>query len=162
MDSILPVIMINLNSGDEENKTVASPSANKQSDNPDESSQGITGAEKAVRRLVSFGTAKHIAGKLIQNKISTVELRTGAREYEQTLQFGMQVANTAIGIGAAFVANPWLGAAALALTVIDKTIDYSRRVREIEIKENREDISLGLARIRAGFVNPVATPRGRE
>lgn len=162
MDSILPPITININGGDEENKTVASPSANSQSKNPDESSQGISGAERAVRRLVSIGTAKHIASKLVQNRISTVELRTGAREYEQKLQFGMQVANAVIGIGAAFIANPWLGAAALAMTVIDKTIDYTQRVKEIEIKKEREDISLGMARIRAGFVNPVATSRGRE
>ena len=61
MDSILPPITININGGDKQNKTVASPSANNQRANPDESSQGISGAERAVRRLVSFGTAKHIA-----------------------------------------------------------------------------------------------------
>lgn len=162
MDSALPPIIIQLQGEQTGNSApVARNDARKQSDDPDESSSGSSGVESALKRLVSFGTAKHFLTKIVQNQISTVELRTGAREYEQQLQFGLNLVSAGVGIAAAFAVNPAAGLAALTLYAVNTAMDISQRSREISIKESREDIFTGLSRLRAGFVNPVANG-GRE
>lgn len=159
MNSALPPITIILkNEAEGTSETVATPSGNEKQEDPNESSVGIGGAEKAIKRLVAPATAKHFASKIAGNMISTVELRTGAREYEQQLQFGLRLAN----IGANMLlgittGNPLIAVAGFVLTAANTAIDVAQRYREIEIKKNREDISLGLARLRAGYVNPVAS-----
>lgn len=163
MDSALPPITIVVEgAGKDKAETVASPSGNEGQEDPNESSVGIGGAEQALKKLVAPATAIHVARKLINNEISTVELRTGAREYEQKLQFGMRVAGIGMSVGASIVGgimtgNPLVAVAGIVLTAANTAIDVAQRYREIAIKENREDISLGLARIRAGYVNPVAS-----
>lgn len=164
MDSAVPLIIIKFDEGEASGKDpVASPSGGKSaSSSPDQSSDGLNGVQNALKRLISFGTVRHFATKVAQNNVSTVEMRTGAREYEQKLQFGMQTLNTAVDIGMAFVVNPALGALSLVMRTVDSIMNYTQRVRELKIAENREDISLGLARLRAGYLDPAANRGGRE
>lgn len=167
MNEAFPPITIVLNgAGSAKAETVASPAGNEENRDPNEGSVGIGGAEQALKKLVAPATAKQFISKLVSNEISTVELRTGAREYEQKLQFEMRVANIGASMGMSLIAgiatgNPLIAVAGMILTAANTAMDIAQRYREIEIKQNREDISLGLARMRAGYVNPVAT-RGRE
>lgn len=164
MDSALSQIVIKIDGQKTKSKSVASPSGDDSTENPDENNTGAGGLEQAVRRIIAPASIIHFANRYFQNNVgfSTVELRTGAREYEQKLQFGMQIANKVASTALAFTANPVLGAVTLGFNVINSVIDISQRAREIGIKEDREDIALGFSRARAGFINPVATRGGRE
>ncbi len=170
MDGAL-TITIKLDSGSEGgSEPVASPTGGAREQDPGEGSSGMTGVGSALKRLIAPAALVHYANKFAQNEISTVEMRTGAREYEQKLQFGMQAANAFVGLGmsamtGAAVGGP-VGAAVSAglyavVFAVNKTIDYTQSVRELNIKEKREDISTGLARLRAGAISPIANG-GRE
>lgn len=52
------------------------------------------GAAKAVKGLISFSTAAAFADNIISYELSQVNLRTGAAEYEQKLQFGYSTAKS--------------------------------------------------------------------
>lgn len=113
-------------------------------------------AYKAIGGLVSYATVSHFADTLISNEISMVELQTGAQEYEQKLQFYYGVTKKTTGIIAAGIAGAKVGGligAGIGLigSVVYTAISYSQNARAIRTKQNLEDISLGMARIRAGI-----------
>lgn len=117
--------------------------------------KGAEGASKALTGLVSYSSVAATAEKLISYEISQVELRTGAREYEQKLQFGYSMAKKGIGIGAAVVgglATGNLPAVAIGLVAagINSLIKISQNYNTLRTQESLEDISIGMANIRAG------------
>lgn len=111
--------------------------------------------QKAAMGLVSYATLAATADKLISYELSQVELRTGAREYEQKLQFGYSVAKksvgalTSIGLGAAVGGLPG-AVVGLVASGVNMAIDFMQKQNTIKTKENLEDVSIGMANIRAG------------
>ena len=113
------------------------------------------GAVNAVKGMVSFAAVRGFANNLISYEISQVSLRTGAKEYEQKLQFaqsvGNQVTNVLMATGFGFKYGGGLGAtAAFATSSIYTLIGYAQNINTIETKQNLENISIGMASVRAG------------
>lgn len=111
--------------------------------------------QKAARGLVSYATIAATADKLISYELSQVELRTGAREYEQKLQFGYSVAKKSVGmlhsIGVGAMVGGLPGAViGLVSSGVNMAIDFMQKQNTIKTKENLEDVSIGMANIRAG------------
>lgn len=118
----------------------------------DKSAQGTS---KALMGLVSYSSIAATADKLIGYEVSQVELRTGAREYEQKLQFGYSMAKKGIGIGAAVVGGIATGnfpAVAIGLVAagINSVIKISQNYNTLRTQESLENISIGMANVRAG------------
>lgn len=150
VNSSLPPIVIDLSSGGKK-KAVAQNNA----PTSDSSQSSGTNTEKAMKNLVSYGSIKHTADKIVSYQIGTVEIRTGAREYEQKLQFGYQVGskilNTAVMIGgAAATGNLPLAVIGVATSAISTGFDIWQRQNTININENREDIAIAMQIKRAG------------
>ena len=112
------------------------------------------GALKAAKGLVSFSAAAALADNLISYEISQVELQTGAREYEQKLQFAYSTTKKVIGIVAATAIGAKAGPIGAIAGFIGSTfytmLGYAQNARTIRTTQNLEDISLGMASIRAG------------
>lgn len=113
------------------------------------------GAVKALKGMVSFAAVRGFANTLISYEISQVSLRTGAREYEQKLQFGYDLLNKGLNVGmataAGFAAGGAIGAGvALIGSTIYTIIGYAQNANTIRTQQTLEDISIGMASERAG------------
>lgn len=113
------------------------------------------GAAKAIKGLVSFSTAAAFADNIISYELSQVNLRTGAAEYEQRLQFRYSTAKKLYGIGAATVGGAIMGGPVGAVvgflgSTVSTLISYAQRANILRTQENLENISIGMASQRAG------------
>lgn len=147
-------IVIQLPEEGTESKVVSGSSGNKIPAKTD-AEKRAEGAEKAVKGMVSFASVRAFANNLISYDISQVSLRTGAEEYEQRLQFAYDTANKALDIGMATAIGASTGGIiGAAVGFIGSTmytlIGYAQKANTIRTKQNLEDISLGMASIRAG------------
>ncbi len=111
--------------------------------------------EKGLKGLVSFSAIKNTAQKIVTVQTSTINLRTGASEYEQRVQKvtdsvfeGIGTAG-ALAVGAA-TGNLPLVAITVATSLFDKLFGVIRRQIEINYKRNVEDVSIRMANVRAG------------
>lgn len=115
----------------------------------------IEGAKKAVKSMVSYAAARTFADNLISYEISQVSLRTGAQEFEQKLQFGYSMTNKVVNIATATLAGAKLGGAIGAGvgfigSIMYTMFGYSQNENIIRTKQTLEDISIGMASLRAG------------
>lgn len=113
------------------------------------------GASKALQGMVSYAAVRAFADNLISYEISQVELRTGAREYEQQLRFAYDVGNKVLNIGTAtvggFLAGGIVGAGVgLIGSTFYTALGYLQNANTIRTKQNLEDISIDMANLRAG------------
>ena len=112
-------------------------------------------AVKAVKKLVSYATIKGTADSLISNHISQVALETGATEYEQRANMihsiGSQVMNTAFTVGMGIATGNWpLALVGLVTSGISTAINISAKEKQLQTKQELEDISIGMQNVRAG------------
>lgn len=113
------------------------------------------GAEKAMKKMVSYAAVRGFANTLISYEISQVNLRTGASEYEQRLRTGYQFANqginiiTTTAIGAAS-GGPIGAVAGFLGSTLYTAIGYAQKENTLRTQENLENISIGMASIHAG------------
>lgn len=112
-------------------------------------------AQRAIKHLVSYASVAATADKLIGYEISQVELKTGAREYEQKLQFGYGIGKKVAGTGVAIglgIASGNLPAVAIGLVAsgINKLISIGQNYNTLKTKENLENVSIDMANVRAG------------
>lgn len=112
----------------------------------------------AAKKVMAYTGIKQIADSVISYELSTVSLQTGATEYQQKLQFayseGRQLASS---VGALAMGGIMGGAAGFAVAAVGvgisymmKFIGWAQNANTIQIKENREDISIQMETIRAG------------
>lgn len=122
-------------------------------------------AIRATQKVMAYTGMKQIAESYIAYRISTVNLRTGASEFQQKLQFAYNEGSQLAGsIGAVFMGGIIGGipgavtaAAGVGLTYLMKLIGWAQNYNTIRTQENLEDVSIGMANIRAG----VSGRRGR-
>ncbi len=113
----------------------------------------------AAKKVVAYTGIKQIANSVISYEISTVNLRTGAAEYQQRLQFAYNEGSKALSsVGAiamgAVVGGPAgaaVAAAGVALSYIMKFIGWGQNAARLQTEQNLENISLGFASVRAGI-----------
>lgn len=110
---------------------------------------------QTAKKVVAVTGLAATADKLISYNISTVNLRTGASEYEQRLstvysgikQVGM--AGLAIATGVA-TGNLPLALLGLAVAGTQQLINISQKAQTIRTEQSIENISIGMATVRAG------------
>lgn len=120
-----------------------------------QSQKGGGSAKSLLAKAVSFGTVKHIADEINTYAISTVEMRTGAREYEQKLSFWYSTASRAVTSAAIVVAgiktgHPLIALAGLVVGGVAKGYEIWKNYNNLRIAENREDVAIHMATIRTG------------
>ena len=101
--------------------------------------QNPTMAKGGVKQVAGLATVAHIGKQAMNYATSHVEVYTGSASKQAQVNGVMKLA----GYGAAFAANPVLGAVALATDVITKVLDYNH-------SKNREQVALAEASRRAG------------
>lgn len=146
-------LYVHFGSGD---KKSAVSTANRSTNEQDaEDGKTAAGAERALRGMVSYASVRAFANNLISYEISQVELRTGAREYEQKLRFGYDMFNKGLNIGTAtFMGAATGGVIGAAVGFIGSTmytaLGYLQSSNTLRTQQNLEDISINLANLRAG------------
>lgn len=138
---------------------VANTGAKSTGDNGESASGGSMGAvANKVKSLVSFAAVKSTADQIANYKIGQVSLRTGATEYEQRLSTVYNAVSQTVGAGAALImggitAGPaGLAVAAIGVAVsgVQKVVSIAKKAENLRLQESLEDISIGMARTRAG------------
>lgn len=119
------------------------------------SAQDVIGAGK---KIMAYTGIKQIAESYISYELSTVNLRTGASEYSQKLQFAYNEGSQALSavgsivMGAAVggVAGAAVAAVGVGISYLMKFIGYAQNAQRLETEQNLESISIGFASTRAG------------
>ena len=116
--------------------------------------QASSDASAGLKGLVVYNKLKPYIKQGIQHQINTVELRTGAAELQQRLQFGYQIASDLFGIGESIAIGALMGnipgaIAGAVVGVFNTVIGYSYKQNTIDLQESREDIALSLMDRRA-------------
>ena len=119
------------------------------------SAQDVIGAGK---KIMAYTGIKQIAESYISYELSTVNLRTGAAEYSQKLQFayneGSQalsaVGSIAMGAAVGGVVGAAVAAVGVGISYLMKFIGYAQNAQRLETEQNLESISIGFASTRAG------------
>lgn len=146
-------LYVHFGSGD---KKSAVSTANRSTNEQDaEDGKTAAGAERALRGMVSYASVRAFANNLISYEISQVELRTGAREYEQKLRFGYDMFNKALNIGTATFMGAKAGGVVGAVTGLTVSTLYTflgflQNANTLRTQESLENLSIGMARDRAG------------
>lgn len=148
------IMTIELPPDESDSKVVSGSNANERPTRTD-AEKKAAGAESALKSMVSFAAVRTFADRLISYEISQVSLRTGAREYEQKLQFGYDLLNKGLNVGMATAAGVAAGGVvgagvALIGSTIYSLIGYAQNANTIATNKSLEDISIGMASERAG------------
>lgn len=98
---------------------------------------------------------KPFADQLITQKVSTVELRTGAQELEDKLSFGYQMGQKAFGFVESVAVGALVGNLPGAIlggimSLATMAVDYSNKQQKIDLQRSVENIGLQYMNIRAG------------
>ncbi len=124
------------------------------SDKPDNG--GVTA--KLAKRVVSFAFVKSTADRIANFEHSQIQLRTGAVEYGQRISTAYSIISETVGAGAALALGAIHGGPAgfavaamgVALSGVNKIIGLIQKEQQLSTERSLENISIGLANIRAG------------
>ncbi len=114
----------------------------------------------ALKGMVSFAAIKSTADQLANYAHSTINLRTGAQEYEQRIQAIYSATSQAVGalagmIGAGITAGP-AGVAVVALGIaangVRQVINIAQKENTLRLEESVENVSIGMQNVRAGTI----------
>lgn len=117
------------------------------------------GVVNAVKGMVSFATVKATADRLAAFEISQVSLRTGAEEYQARQETTFSIISQSVGAGAGLVAAGIAGGpAGLAVAAVglifggvQKAISIAQKQQTLNTERSLENISIGMASVRAGL-----------
>ena len=137
--------------GDSPRSTAITPSGEDVSPKTDTAASAVISYAKSAANV---GLALKYASKVITTDINRVSLRTGRAMYQQQLNWTFSTATKTAGIlaalaGALVTGNPLLAMAGMA-SALDAQFDYQLQKENIRLEKNVEDISIGMANIRAG------------
>lgn len=118
----------------------------------------VKDAVRAAKTVVAYTGIKQIANSVISYEVSTVNLRTGAAEYQQKVQFAYNEGAQALSSVGSILMGGIMGgpvgagiaAAGVGLSYLMKFIGWGQNAQRLETEQNLESISLNFASIRAG------------
>lgn len=102
---------------------------------------------------------KRIADSMINYRVSTISLRTGAQEYQQRVQFVYSEASQALSAVGTVAAGAIMGgpvgaglaAVGVGVTYLMKAIGWAQNADRLRMEQDKESISIAMQDIRAGF-----------
>lgn len=125
--------------------------------------------QTTVKGLVAVNKfVKPFINQAISYRVNTVQLRTGSQELQDQASFAYQTVSHVINF-AESVATGWIltgnpiGAVIGGVTSLITTLyGYAQNINTLKIKESLEDISLDMARNRAGNFASYSGSRGNK
>lgn len=128
---------------------------NRQSIVTDKDEENIRALTKGLRGYASLSYAMNVVDRVVTSNVNMVSLRTGHEELQQRMQFAYSVANQGAGVlmGAIMGGSLAGGVGAVIGAVAgasDKMINMAIKQNEINVRQNIENQTLALNRIRAG------------
>ena len=113
----------------------------------------------AARKVLAAVGATQIADSVINYRISTISLRTGAEEHQQRVQFVYNEASHAVGSLGTIVGGAALGgvpgaiaaAGAVAVSYALKFLGWAQNANTLRLQKSMEDVSIQMQSIRAGL-----------
>ena len=128
---------------------------NKDSAGSSEYDKDIKALTKGVKGYATLSYAKNVTDRIVTSQLNMVSLRTGHEELQQRMQFAYGVAKKGVGIveGAIMGGSVASGAGALIGAVVglaDTMINVAIKSNEIGVRQDLENQTLALNRIRAG------------
>lgn len=138
------------------NRPVSNASINAEQDESGQEkgywAQNAESAKAAAQKLVSVGTGYAVAKSFINYEVSSVSVRTGAKEYEQKLQLLTSTAEqTLVPIVIGAKAGGLLGAGVgLIASFAMQAITWGQNAQTIRYNQQIENISIEMANRRAG------------
>ena len=118
---------------------------------PAENDSGIK-VPSVFRKIAPAAIGMQIARSVIQGELSRVELRTGYSTLQERINFAISKGQSLIGgiVGGAAVGGP-VGAVVGGMTVmLGQAIQYTQNQITLDINRSIENISIGMANVRAG------------
>ncbi len=139
-----------------------SPVAKSESSTAPQYSKGQLRTQSALKAMVAID--KYVAPfveQAISYEVGTIELRTGAAELQQRIEFGLSVAKSAVG----FVSSIAIGAAtgnlpgaiiAGVMSIGTTAMNYANNARRIRVQSSLESITQRGYASRAGGYAPTS------
>ena len=118
--------------------------------------QNTDGINPRRAAIASYGIAKQVANTLYTHHVNTVELRTGNSEYQQRLQFHKDIMDRSVNILESIAAGAIIGGGVpgaligAATSISMMGIQVAQNSDRIITQQSLENISIGLANVRAG------------
>lgn len=139
-----------------------SPIANDTQGSDSKYTSGQLRAQGALKALVAIDKfAAPFVEQAIQYQVGTINLRTGAAELQQRVEFGLSLAKSAAGIGTGLLAGYAVGnvPGAIIGTLISgvtTVMNYANRAKTIRTEADLESITLRGLNNRAGGYPPTS------
>jgi hypothetical protein len=143
-------------------RTQKSPVANSSEKSEPKYTEGQLKAQGLIKALVAYDKyAAPFVENIVQRNVGTIELRTGAEELQQKVEFGLSIAKTAGGIITSALTGYAIGnlPGALIGTLISgvtTVMNYANRANTLRLEQNLEDIALRGMNVRAGGYMPTS------
>lgn len=126
---------------------------------PRSSDKGVTPTKNSSKPLIKgvslYGMGKSLINSVISHNINIVSLRTGQEEMQERLSYGYKMATMAFGafenIAIGAMTGGLLGAGIGAIyTFTSYGLEVAKKQATIDLSRSLENISIGMANIRAG------------
>lgn len=138
--------------GDKKSAMASSGSSSAKKTQDDKTAQG---AINAVKGIVSYSSIRAHADQIVGYNISQVNLRTGAAEYQQKLQFEYSALQSGLNLIDESIKGYFVGGAigsviGIGASLTNTFVGWIQRAGTLSTEQNLESISLNFASIRAG------------
>lgn len=117
-------------------------------------------ADKIVKALVAYDKyAAPFVESVVQHQVGTINLRTGAEELQQRVEFGLGIAKQVGGLATSVLTGYAIGNLPGAIiggliSGITTVINYANKADTLRMEQNLESISLRGMNVRAGGYAP--------
>ena len=124
--------------------------------NGKKSGGGKSSAEKALKTVFSWQTAKSFVSPIIAYNVGTVQLRTGSTEAQQQMNFVYNMAGRALNVAESIVGGYLAGNAVgavigLAVGVTHQLMDIGLNQQRLNLQADIENVSRDITAQRATF-----------
>lgn len=133
-------------------------------DSPAKAVDGKSKYETADLRkgIAVYRAASSFAKQLIGYRVNTVDLRTGAKELQEKISFGYDVAQSIESVGSSVLIGAYFGggvgaAVGALLSISHKAIGLAQKYNTIRLQGENEALSIALMNERAGGAVPTYT-----
>lgn len=113
----------------------------------------IKGVDK-IKKMAPVAYALKYVDLGITTEINRTELKTGLSTYQERLNFNYSMAKQVLGIGGAIIGGALTGNVMAVVAgvgaAVNMAVQYSIAQENINLQRRVEDISIGMANVRAG------------
>lgn len=154
------------NETNEENKN---PVAGSGASSTESGSDSTRAGKTVAKAVVTFNAyVKPFVSQLVNHRVQTIALRTGAEELQEKISFGYEIVNSSVNIVESIALGALVGNVAGAITggllsITTTAMSYANKAQQISWQRDVENVSLRGINIRAGgSLAAFSQSRGRK